>query len=157
MVNIDKIAVNLLQDFSASGIHILAADGQLKIESKKPLTDDQRNLIRNLKSELLDYFHDQTKIEEHLSRVDGEAEQDAFQNVRNLLFQEIEISDPELKTLRMIFSKTQENGTHLHNCADEVQAERFRQFLMRWLSEGYAALVVRETQVNTFAERHIVT
>jgi hypothetical protein len=65
---IDLKAVNLLKDFSASGIHILAADCQLKIESVKPLTDDQRNLISLLKSELLHYFIEQAKIDEQLRR-----------------------------------------------------------------------------------------
>jgi hypothetical protein len=64
---IDLKAVNLLKDFSASGIHILVADGQLKIESVKPLTDDQRNLIKKLKSDLLDYFSDQAKFSQKLS------------------------------------------------------------------------------------------
>jgi len=57
----------------------------------------------------------------------------------------------------MIFRKTKENDSHLHNCEDAAQAERFRQLLMRWLSDGYTALVVRETQVNTFSEGHILT
>ena len=139
MANLDKIAVDLLQDFSASGISILAADGQLKVESVKPLTNNQRNSILKLKSELLKYFHDQTKFEEHSSL-----------SARHFLYPEPSVSDSELETLKKIYRQTISTGSQLHRCTDAEQAVRFQNFLMHHLPENFASGVIRDCEINTF-------
>ena len=154
MLDLEHKAVSSLKDFSASGISILADDGQLKIESVKPLTDDQRNLIRKLKSDLLEYFNDQALIEKHFSKVEEEAEQDAFQNARNLLFPEPSVSETERETLKEIYRLTISTGSYLHRCTDPEQAERFNNFLMRNLPENFASGVIRDCEINTFNFQH---
>ena len=79
MLNFNQKADNMLQEFSASGIGISVEGNNLKIESVKPLTNNQRNLIRKLKSEFLKYLRDQNKVEEHCSRVEVVAEKATFQ------------------------------------------------------------------------------
>ena len=143
MLDLDLKADNFLKDFSASGISILGADGQLKIESVKPLTNNQRNLIRKLKSELLKYFHDQTKFEEHSSL-----------SARHYLYIEPKVSDSELETLKMIFRKTISTGSQLHRCTDPEQAVRFQNFLMHYLPENFASGVIRDCEINTFNFQH---
>ncbi len=154
MLDLEQKAVSSLKDFSASGISILADDGQLKIESVKPLTDDQRNLIRKLKSDLLEYFNDQALIEKHFSKVEEEAEQDAFQNARNLLFPEPSVSETERETLKKILQQTISTGSHLHRCTDPEQAERFNNYLMHHLSANFAAGIIRDCEINTFIFQH---
>ena len=154
MLDLEQKAVSSLKDFSASGISILADDGQLKIESVKPLTDDQRNLIRKLKSDLLEYFNDQALIEKHFSKVEEEAEQDAFQNARNLLFPEPSVSETERETLKEIYRLTTSTGSHLHRCTDPEQAERFNNFLMHHLPLNFASGVIRDCEINTFNFQH---
>ena len=154
MLDLEQKAVSSLKDFSASGISILADDGQLKIESVKPLTDDQRNLIRKLKSDLLEYFNDQALIEKHFSKVEEEAEQDAFQNARNLLFPEPSVSETERETLKEIYRLTTSTGSHLHRCTDPEQAERFNNFLMHHLPLNFASGVIRDCEISTFIFQH---
>ena len=154
MLDLEQKAVSSLKDFSASGISILADDGQLKIESVKPLTDDQRNLIRKLKSDLLEYFNDQALIEKHFSKVEEEAEQDAFQNARNLLFPEPSVSETERETLKEIYRLTISTGSYLHRCTDPEQAERFNNFLMHHLPLNFASGVIRDCEINTFNFQH---
>jgi hypothetical protein len=154
MLDLEQKAVSSLKDFSASGISILADDGQLKIESVKPLTDDQRNLIRKLKSDLLEYFNDQALIEKHFSKVEEEAEQDAFQNARNLLFPEPSVSETERETLKEIYRLTISTGSYLHHCTDPEQAERFNNFLMHHLPLNFASGVIRDCEINTFNFQH---
>ena len=79
MLDLDQNTDNLLKDFSASGIGISVEGNNLKIESVRPLTNNQRNLIRKLKSEFLKYLRDQNKVEEHCSRVEVVAEKATFQ------------------------------------------------------------------------------
>ena len=70
MLDLDQNTDKLLKDFSASGIGISVEGNNLKIESVRPLTNNQRNLILKLKSDLLNYLHDKTKIEENSNRVE---------------------------------------------------------------------------------------
>ena len=111
-------------------------------------------VIKKLKSDLLDYFHDQAMIEEHFSKVKEEAEQDAFQNARNILYPEPCVSDSERETLKKIFLQTTSTGSHLHRCTDAEQAERFNNFLMRNLPENFASGVIRDCEINTFNFQH---
>jgi hypothetical protein len=139
MLDLDQKAVNLLQDFSASGISILAADGQLKIESEKPLTDEHRNMIRLHKSELLKYLHEQTNNDEQ-----------ACMNARHYLYPEPRVSETERETLKKILLQTTSTGSHLHRCADPEQAARFNIFLMHHLPLNFAAGIIRDCEINTF-------
>jgi hypothetical protein len=143
MLSFNQKADNLIQEFSASGISVLAADGQLKIESEKPLTDYQRNLIRKIKSELLNYLHEQTNNVEQSSM-----------NARHYLYPEPCVSDLERETLKKITLQTTSTGSHLHRCTDPEQAARFNNFLMHHLPLNFAAGIIRDCEVNTFNFQH---
>ena len=150
MLDLDQNTDNLLKEFSASGIGISVEGNNLKIESVRPLTNNQRNLILKLKSDLLNYLHDKTKIEEHSSRVEVVAEKETFKNARHYLYIEPRVSDLERETLKKIFRQTTSTGSHLHRCTDAEQAERFNNFLMRNLPENFASGVIRDCEINTF-------
>ena len=139
MLSFNQKADNLIQEFSASGISVLAADGQLKIESEKPLTDEHRNMIRLHKSELLKYLNEQTNNDEQSSM-----------NARHYLYPEPCVSDLERETLKKIFLQTTSTGSHLHRCADPEQAARFNNFLMHHLPLNFAAGIIRDCEINTF-------
>ena len=139
MLSFNQKADNLIQEFSASGISVLAADGQLKIESEKPLTDEHRNMIRLHKSELLKYLHEQTNNDEQ-----------ACMNARHYLYPEPSVSETERETLKKIFLQTTSTGSHLHRCAEPEQAERFNNFLMHHLPLNFAAGIIRDCEINTF-------
>ena len=102
MLDLDQNTDNLIKEFSASGIGISVEGNNLKIESVRPLTNNQRNLILKLKSDLLNYLHDKTKIEEHSSRVEVVAEKETFKNARHYLYIEPRVSDLERETLKKI-------------------------------------------------------
>ena len=139
MLSFNQKADNLIQEFSASGISVLAADGQLKIESEKPLTDEHRNMIRLHKSELLKYLNEQTNNDEQSSM-----------NARHYLYPEPCVSDLERETLKKIFLQTTSTGSHLHRCTDPEQAARFNIFLMHHLPLNFAAGIIRDCEINTF-------
>ena len=141
----------MLQEFSASGIGISVEGNNLKIESVRPLTNNQRNLILKLKSDLLNYLHDKTKIEENSNRVEVVTEKVIFRNARHYLYTEPRVSDTEREALKMIFRKTISNGSHLYRCKDVEQAERFQNFLMHHLPLNFASGVIRDCEVNTFS------
>lgn len=139
MLSFNQKADNLIQEFSASGISVLAADGQLKIESEKPLTDEHRNMIRLHKSELLKYLNEQTNNDEQSSM-----------NARHYLYPEPCVSDLERETLKKIFMQTTSSGSHLHRCIDPEQAARFNNFLVHHLPADFAAGIIRDCEINTF-------
>ena len=133
MLSFNQKADNLIQEFSASGISVLAADGQLKIESEKPLTDEHRNMIRLHKSELLKYLNEQTNNDEQSSM-----------NARHYLYPEPCVSDLERETLKKIFLQTTSSGSHLHRCTDPEKATRFNNFLVHHLRADFAAGIIRD-------------
>ena len=139
MLSFNQKADNLIQEFSASGISVLAADGQLKIESEKPLTDEHRNMIRLHKSELLKYLNEQTNNDEQSSM-----------NARHYLYPEPCVSDLERETLKKIFLQTTSSGSHLHRCIDPEHAARFNNFLVHHLPADFAAGIIRDCEINTF-------
>ena len=110
MLDLDQNTDNLLKDFSASGIGISVEGNNLKIESVRPLTNNQRNLILKLKSDLLNYLHDKTKIEENSNRVEVVTEKVIFRNARHYLYPEPCVSDLERETLKKIFRQTTSTG-----------------------------------------------
>ena len=154
MLDLDQNTDNLLKDFSASGIGISVEGNNLKIESVRPLTNNQRNLILKLKSDLLNYLHDKTKIEENSNRVEVVTEKVIFRNARHYLYTEPRVTDSEWEALKMIFRKTISTGSHLHRCKDVDQAVRFQNFLMHYLPLNFASGVIRDCEINTFNFQH---
>ena len=141
-----------------AGINIELYGGQLAVSPSELLTDEHRNMIRVHKSNLIDHFRKQSqapdKTETALTFEQLEADQlEAAQlYARHYLFPESKVSPEETNILLQIHSLTVQYGSYIYKCKDAEQAGRFRQFLMHNLPIEFAALVVRDNEVNTYRE-----
>jgi hypothetical protein len=98
---------------------------------------------------LADFPKEQT-IE--FDNLQSELLEDSRLAARQALFPDPQISEMEIEVLRQILKQTLVQGSYLHACRDEEQANCFRIYLMSHLPPEFAALVIRGSEVNTFKE-----
>ena len=150
-----EIVISLIKN---AGINIELYGERLAVSPSELLTDEHRNMIRVHKSNLIDHFRKQsqtpTKTEAALTFEQLEADQQEAAQIyaRHYLFPEPKISTKEMNILLQIHSLTVQYGSYIYKCKDAAQSGRFRQFLMHNLPIEFAALVVRDNDVNTYRE-----
>ncbi|GEM_PF-613835 len=150
-----EILISIIKN---AGFKIEMFGERLAVSPAELLTDEHRSMIRVNKSNLIDHFRKQSqipaKMEEALTFEQLEADQQEAAQIyaRHYLFPEPKISTEEMNILLQIQRLTVKYGYSIYKCTDAEQAGRFRQFLMHNLPIEFAALVVRDNDVNTYRE-----
>jgi len=149
---------SIISLYKTAGLKIEMFGERLAVSPAELLTDEHRSMIRVNKSNLIDHFRKQSqipaKMEEALTFEQLEADQQEAAQIyaRHYLFPEPKISTKEMNILLQIQRLTVKYGYSIYKCTDAEQAGRFRQFLMHNLPIEFAALVVRDNDVNTYRE-----
>ena len=145
-----EIVISLIKN---AGINIELYGERLAVSPSELLTDEHRNMIRVHKSNLIDHFRKQSQAPDKTETALTFEQLEAAQlYARHYLFPESKVSLEETNILLQIHSLTVQYGSYIYKCKDAAQSGRFRQFLMHNLPIEFAALVVRDNEVNTYRE-----
>ena len=145
-----EIVISLIKN---AGINIELYGERLAVTPAELLTDEHRNMIRVHKSNLIDHFRKQSQAPDKTETALTFEQLEAAQlYARHYLFPESKVSLEETNILLQIHSLTVQYGSYIYKCKDAAQSGRFRQFLMHNLPIEFAALVVRDNEVNTYRE-----